>query len=83
MPTKFIDSYEFEFSAEPLEGSSEWGAYVAVYAPSSSPLHRNNILHKHRVAAEQHFADEASAHSAAEAAIPDIVASLKTKAVPN
>ncbi len=77
MPTKYIDSYEIEYSAEPLEGSKEWGAYVAVYAPSSNPLHRNNILRKHRVAAEQHLADEACAHAAAEAAIPDIVASLR------
>ncbi len=30
MPTKYIDNYEIEFSAEPLEGCSQWGAYIAV-----------------------------------------------------
>jgi hypothetical protein len=77
MSTTFIDQYEIEFTAEPLEGCGEWGAYLAVYTPSSNPMHRNNLVHKHRVAAEQHFADEAAAYTAAEAAIPDLIASLK------
>ena len=77
MPTKYIDNYEIEFSAEPLEGSNQWAAYVAVYGPSANPMHRNNIMHKHRVAAEQQLPDEGSALAAAEAAVQDTVASLK------
>ncbi len=41
-------------------------------------MHRLNVLHKHRVAAGQHLADEASAQAAAEAAAPDIVESIKS-----
>jgi enhancing lycopene biosynthesis protein 2 len=78
MPTKYIDSYEIEFSAEPLEGCSQWGAYIAVFAPSSNPMHRINVLHKQRVAAEQQLADEAAAHAAAEAAAPEIVEQIKS-----
>lgn len=77
MSTKFIDHYEIEYSAEPLEGSKQWGAYIAVYGPSSNPMHRNNIMRKHRISAEQQFADQASAYAAAEAAIPDLIASFK------
>ncbi len=77
MPTTYIDNYEIEYSAAPLGGCGQWGAYVAVYAPSGSPMHRINILRKRRVAADQRLADEAAAHAAAQAALPDIVASLK------
>lgn len=77
MSTTFIDSYEVEFSAEPLEGTRQWAAYLAVYGPSSNPMHRNNLVRKHRIAAEQQFLDKATAYAAAEAAVPDLVASLK------
>lgn len=77
MSTTFIDSYEIEFSAEPLDGSRQWGAFLAVYGPSSNPMHRNNLVPKHRIAAEQQFLDEAAAYAAAQAAVPDLVASLK------
>jgi hypothetical protein len=77
MSTKFIDAYEVEFSAEPLEGTDLWGAYVAVYAPSSNPMHRNNLVRKHRVAAVQQFTDKGAAHAAAETAAEELVASLQ------
>lgn len=77
MPTKYIDDYEIEFSAEPLEGCALWGAYVAVFAPSTTPMHRINVRHKRRVAVTERFADAASACAAAEAAAPNIVASIK------
>ena len=77
MPTKYIDDYEVEFSAEPLEGCKLWGAYVAVFAPSATPMHRLNVRRKHRVAVVQQFADAASACAAAEAAAQDIVASIR------
>ncbi|MYM88536.1 hypothetical protein GTP91_15300 [Rugamonas sp. FT82W] len=77
MPTKYIDNFEIEFSAERLEGCKLWGAYVAVFAPSATPMHRLNVRRKHRVAAVQQFADAESACAAAEAAAQDIVASLK------
>lgn len=77
MPTKYIDDYEIEFSAAPLEGCALWGAYVAVYAPSTTPMHRIKIRQKRRVAVTQRFVDAASACAAAEAEAPNIVASIK------
>ncbi|MBV6325077.1 hypothetical protein [Duganella violaceipulchra] len=77
MPTKYIDDYEVEISAERLEGCKLWGAYVAVFAPSATPMHRLNVRRKHRVAVIQQFEDAASACAAAEVAAQDIVASIK------
>lgn len=79
MPTKYIDHFEIEFSAERLEGCKLWGAYVAVFAPSATPMHRLNVRRKHRVAAVQQFADAESACAAAEAAAQEIVASIKSR----
>lgn len=77
MPTKYIDDYEVEFSAERLEGCKQWGAYVAVFAPSATPMHRLNVRRKHRVAVVQQFDDAVAACAAAEAAAQEIVAAIK------
>ena len=43
MPIKTIDGYEIDYTGEPLEGCDDWGAYVAVFAPSDNPMHMNNL----------------------------------------
>jgi len=65
MVTMQIDGYEVEYSGEMLESSSEWGAYVALFLPSSNPMHMNNIFPKQRVSVNLTFPDEISAEQAA------------------
>ncbi|TYQ21441.1 UNVERIFIED_ORG: hypothetical protein JN05_00401 [Zoogloea ramigera] len=68
MPIKTIDEYQVEYMAEPLEGSDQWGAFVAISAPSATPMHMNVIHGRQRVAADQVFGTEAEAEGAAEQA---------------
>jgi len=82
MPMKNIDGYEIEYMAEPLDGCEQWGAYVAIYAPSDTPMHMNNPYPKHRVAADQVLSSEADAERAAEQAARDIVQGLRALAPP-
>ncbi|MET0322132.1 MAG: hypothetical protein ABW069_15535 [Duganella sp.] len=77
MPMKQIDGYEIEYMAEPLEGCAQWGAFVAIYAPSATPMHMNIIYPKHRVAADQALASEADAERAAEASALEILEHLR------
>nr|WP_315396003.1 hypothetical protein [uncultured Duganella sp.] len=68
MPIKTIDGYEVDYTAEPLEGCDDWGAYVAIFAPSDNPMHMNNIVPKRRVAADVSLTSEEMAEQEAEKA---------------
>ena len=68
MPIKTIDGYEVDYTAEPLEGCEDWGAYVAIFAPSDNPMHMNNIVPKKRVAADVSLTSEEMAEQEAEKA---------------
>ena len=67
MPIAFVDHYEVDHTAEPLRGTRQWGAYVAIFTPSGSPMHRDNVFPKHRVMADHVFTTEAEAEQAAHA----------------
>lgn len=67
MPIAFVDHYEVDYTAEPLRGTRQWGAYVAIFTPSNSPMHRDNVFPKHRVLADHVFSTEAEAEEAAHA----------------
>lgn len=60
-----INGYEVEYSGEFLEESKDWAAYLALFLPSSNPMHMNNIFKKQRVSIDLTFPDEASAEDAA------------------
>ena len=77
MPIKTIDGYEIDYTAEPLEGCGDWGAYVAIFTPSDNPMHMNNIYPKKRVAADVALASEAMAEQAAEKAAMEILRQLR------
>jgi hypothetical protein len=77
MPINTIDDYDIEFTAEPLEGSAQWAAYVEITTPSTNPMHLDTVYPKQRVAADASFADEAQALAAAEAAGPQILERLR------
>ncbi len=78
MPVKIIDTYEIEFTGELLAGTEQWGAYVAISAPSDNPMHLNSIYPKHRVLADQKFLDQHSAEAAAEQAASAILDDLRS-----
>ncbi len=65
MPSEQIDGYEIEYAGVLLANSEGWGAQVAIYRPSSNPMHRNCVFAEQRVALETVFATQAAAEQAA------------------
>ena len=78
MPEKSVDGYEIEYTAEPLEGCDQWGAYVAIFIPSDNPMHMNNVYPKQRVTADLTLSSEAEAEAQAEKAGMEILAQLRS-----
>jgi hypothetical protein len=78
MPTKNVDSYVVEYSGELLEGTQEWGAYVAITAPSDNPMHMNSIYPKRRVSPELALANQHLAEAEAERAAGNILDELRS-----
>jgi hypothetical protein len=78
MPIKTIDGYEIDYTAEPLEGCGDWGAYVAIFMPSDNPMHMNNIYPKRRVAADLTLSSEAQAEQEAGKAALAILEQLRS-----
>lgn len=82
MPIKSVDDYEVDYTAEPLEGCDDWGAYVAIFAPSDNPMHMNNVYPKKRVAADMTLASAEVAESEAEKAAMAILEQLRASQTP-
>ncbi len=80
MPVKQIDGYEIEFTAEPLPGCTQWGAFVTIYGASDNPMHLNTLYPKQRVAADVALEDQAAAEAAAEQAAEEILNGLRSGA---
>jgi hypothetical protein len=78
MPNKIIDGYEVEFTGELLEGTEQWGAYVAIFAPSDNPMHLNNIYPKRRVSIDLTLSDQHAAEAEAERAAEKILNDLRS-----
>jgi hypothetical protein len=78
MPNKTIDGYEVEFTGELLEGTRQWGAFVAIFAPSANPMHLANVYPKRRVSADRELADQAAAEAEAERAALAILETLRS-----
>lgn len=79
MPTKSVDEYQIDYTAEPLEGCGEWAAYVAITAPSDNPMHMNHIYPKRRVSADLTLATEQAAEEEAEKAAMAALDELRPK----
>ena len=77
MPAKDIDGYEVEFTGEALEGTSQWGAFVSIFAPSANPMHMTPVCPKRRVSADLTFLDQHSAEAEAERAAMKILEELR------
>jgi hypothetical protein len=82
MPTKSVDGYEIEFTAELLAGTDTWGAYVAIFAPSDNPMHLADIYPRQRVAADIAFSSEAEAQAEAEKSATETLGALRAKLDP-
>lgn len=80
MPIQYVDDYEIEYTAESLPGCQQWGAFVAIYAPSDNPMHLNNFYPRQRVAADLKLDSEAAAEQAASEAGLKILAQLRAPA---
>jgi hypothetical protein len=79
MPTTNVDGYEIEFTAEPLPGTDDWGAYVAIFAPSDNPMHMANVYPRQRVAADVSFASQDTAEQAAQQAGVETLQQLRAQ----
>jgi hypothetical protein len=61
MATEQIGEYEIEYSGIQLPDSEEWGACLAIYGPSTNPMHRNDIFPSQRVSVDAVFPNEKEA----------------------
>jgi hypothetical protein len=78
MPTKTVDGYQIDFTAEALPGTDQWGAFVAIFAPSDNPMHMDEVYPKQRVVADVPCASEAEAQAQAEQAAAALLDQLRT-----
>lgn len=67
MPYETVREYEIEYSSVRLPDSAHWAAMVAIYGPSTSPMHRNCIFPEQRVAIDTVFTSAAAAEAEARA----------------
>lgn len=65
MRTETIGAYEIECSGVPLATGEGWAAQVAIYGPSTNPMHRNPLFPEQRVSIEAVFNSEAEAEAEA------------------
>jgi hypothetical protein len=65
MPSENIGEYEIEYSGEKLSDSNDWTAHLAIYGPSSNPMHRNNVFPAQRVSIDAVFPTEKAAQDEA------------------
>lgn len=67
MKSEIIGDYEIQYSGIPVPDTDNWTATLAIYAPSTNPMHRNNIFPSQRVAVDSIFPTEQEAEAAARA----------------
>jgi hypothetical protein len=73
-----IDGYEVEFTGEALEGTRQWGAYVAISAPSANPMHMTVLQAKRRVSADLTLMDQSLAEAEAERVAIEMLNKLRS-----
>jgi len=79
MPYARIAEHEIEYEGIPVAGTQQWAAYLAIYAPSTNPMHRNSVFPRQHVAAEEVFLTKEAAE---EGALKAAKALLESKAPP-
>jgi hypothetical protein len=65
MPSEQIGKYEIEYAGVQLANSENWGAQVAIFGPSSNPMHRTPLFPEQRVSIESVFPSREAAEAEA------------------
>lgn len=65
MPYETLREFQIEYSSARLPGSEHWAAILAIYGPSSNPMHRNCIFPAQRVSIDTVFASAVEAEAEA------------------
>jgi len=69
MPIEQLGDYEVEYSGVKLPSDNgDWAANVAIFGPSTNPMHRNPVFPSQRVLIDTVFPDEKSAEQEARKA---------------
>jgi hypothetical protein len=68
MPYEKISEHDIEYEAAPIAGTEQWAAYLAIYGPSSNPMHRNSVFPHQHVCVDEIFLTREAAEAAALAA---------------
>lgn len=74
MPVEHVGDYEIEYSGVKLPSDNgDWAANVAIFGPSTNPMHRNAIFPSQRVLLDTVFHDEKSAEQEAHKVAVDML----------
>ena len=65
MPSEQIGKYEIEYTGVQLANSENWGAHVAIFGPSTNPMHRTPLFPEQRVSIESEFPSREAAEAEA------------------
>ena len=66
MPIEQVGDYEIEYAGVKLPSDNDdWAAMIAIFGPSTNPMHRNAIFPSQRVLIDTVFHDEKSAEQEA------------------
>lgn len=68
VPTQQQGEYEIDYSGVWMADVEGWAAHVAIYGPSTNPMHRNSIVPPQRVALETVFSTQEQAEAEAQRA---------------
>lgn len=68
MPYEKISGHDVEYEAIQIPGTEQWAAYLAIFGPSSNPMHRNSIFPHQHVCVDATFLTREAAEAAALAA---------------
>ncbi|MFC3109031.1 hypothetical protein ACFQAT_09525 [Undibacterium arcticum] len=76
MQSEHIEGYEIEYAGVLLPSGDGWAAHVAIYGPSSNPMHRNCIFADQGVSVDTVFPNEESAEAEAHKVALSMLASV-------
>jgi len=74
MPIEQVGDYEIEYAGVKLPSDNDdWAATIAIFGPSTNPMHRNAIFPSQRVLIDTVFHDEKSAEQEARKAAVEML----------
>lgn len=68
-----------EYEGVPVAGTQQWAAYLAIYGPSTNPMHRNSLFPRQQVAVDKAFLTKEAAEEGALAVAETL---LQSKTAP-